>query len=150
MIVTNKRITQQISTCTFSISFSTKIYSIWKLFTVMLPTIVLAELFSVGKNTRVWLNCLSSLHSPVLPGILFGWMRTSAAVKKGHHRAGFFLLACLRSWTQVNFSGMPAIKTEITNTTGHFCFHIGTASQEVPAAMSQVGWQHMRTRLYQF
>ena len=30
----------------------------------------------------------------------------------------------------------------------HFCPHMGTVSQAVPAVMSQVHWRHMRTRLY--
>ena len=42
---------------------------------------------------------------------------------------------------------MPAIKTGMTNVAGHFCSDIGTVSQAVPAAMSQVHQQHMRTRL---
>ncbi|CAH3142633.1 unnamed protein product [Porites lobata] len=33
---------------------------------------------------------------------------------------------------------MPAIKTGMTNDAGHFCSHIGTVSQAVPAAMSQI------------
>ena len=55
--------------------------------------------------------------------------------------------ACLRSWTRVNFADMPAIKTGMTNVGGHICFHIGTVSQAIPAAMSQVHRRHMRTRL---
>ena len=42
---------------------------------------------------------------------------------------------------------MPAIKTGMTNVAGHFCSHIATVSQVVPAAMSQVDRRHMRTRL---
>ena len=54
-----------------------------------------------------------------------------------------FTPACLRSWTRINFAGMPAIKTRMTNVAGHLCSHIGTVSQ----AMSQVHRRHMRTRL---
>ena len=53
--------------------------------------------------------------------------------------------ACLRSWTRVNFAGMPVVKTGMTNVASHFCSHIGTASQAVPAPMSQVQRRHMRT-----
>ena len=48
----------------------------------------------------------------------------------------------------VNFAGMPAVKTGMSNVAGCFCSHIGTVSQAVPAAMSQVHRRHMRTRLY--
>ena len=58
------------------------------------------------------------------------------------------LPACLRSWTWVNFEGMPRVKTWMSNVAGHFCSHIGTVSQAVPAAMSHVHRRHMRTRLY--
>ena len=33
---------------------------------------------------------------------------------------------------------MPAIKTGMTNVAGHFCSHIGTVSQPLPVAVSQV------------
>ena len=33
---------------------------------------------------------------------------------------------------------MPGVKTGMSNVAGHFCSHIGTVSQAVPAAMSQV------------
>ena len=36
----------------------------------------------------------------------------------------------------------------MTNVAGHFCSHIRKVSQAVSAAMSQVHWWHMRTRLY--
>ena len=49
----------------------------------------------------------------------------------------------------VNFAGMPGVKTGKSNVAGHFCSHIGTVSQVVLAAMSQVHQQQMRTmRLY--
>ena len=38
-------------------------------------------------------------------------------------------------------------RLRLTNVAGHFCSYIGTVSQEVLAAMSQVHQQHMRTRL---
>ena len=44
-------------------------------------------------------------------------------------------------------AGMPAVKTGMTNVAGLFCSHIGTVSQTVPAAMSQVQRRHKRTRL---
>lgn len=40
-----------------------------------------------------------------------------------------------------------AVKTGMTNVASHFCYHIGTVSQAVLAAMRPVHWQHMRTRL---
>ena len=44
-------------------------------------------------------------------------------------------------------TGMPAVKTGMTHIASHFCSHIRTVSQAVPAAMSQdVHWQHMGTR----
>ena len=42
---------------------------------------------------------------------------------------------------------MQAIKTGMTNVAGHLCSHIGTVSQAVPAAVSQVHRRHMRTRV---
>ena len=39
------------------------------------------------------------------------------------------------------------VKTRMSNVAGHFCAHIGTVSEAVPAAMSQVHRRHMRTRL---
>ena len=39
------------------------------------------------------------------------------------------------------------VKTGMTNFAGYFCSHIGTVSQAVPAAMSQVHQRHMRTGL---
>ena len=55
--------------------------------------------------------------------------------------------AWLRSWTRVNFAGMPAVKTDMASLVGDWSSHIRTASQAVPAAMSLVGRRHMRTRL---
>ena len=72
-------------------------------------------------------------------------MRTCAADNKTHLKT--LPPACLRSWTRINFAGMPAIKTGMTNVGGHLCSHIGTVSQAEPAAMSQVHRRHMRTRL---
>ena len=54
--------------------------------------------------------------------------------------------ACLRGRTRVNFRGMPAVKTHMASDAGDFCSHIGTVSQAVPAAISQVAQRHMRTR----
>ena len=68
-------------------------------------------------------------------------MRTCTADNKTHLKT--LPPACLRSWTRINFAGMPAIKTRMTNVAGHLCSHIGTVSQ----AMSQVHRRHMRTRL---
>ena len=42
---------------------------------------------------------------------------------------------------------MPAVKTGMTNVASHICSHIGTLSQAVSAAMSQVHWWHVRTRI---
>ena len=50
-----------------------------------------------------------------------------------------------RSWTRVNFAGMPAVKTDKASVAGDFCSHIGTVSQAAPAVMSQVARRHMRT-----
>ena len=44
---------------------------------------------------------------------------------------------------------MPAVKTGMIYVASHFCSHIGTVSQALTAAMSQVHRQHMRTRLEQ-
>ena len=56
-----------------------------------------------------------------------------AASNKKHRRS---LPPALRSWTWVNFAGMRAVKTDKALVAGDFCFHIGTVSQAVPAAMS--------------
>ena len=42
---------------------------------------------------------------------------------------------------------MPVLNTGMTNVAGDFCSHIETASQAVPAVMSQVHRRLMRTRL---
>ena len=42
---------------------------------------------------------------------------------------------------------MPAVKTDMASVAGDFGSHMGTVSQAVPAAMSQVVRQHMRTRI---
>ena len=42
---------------------------------------------------------------------------------------------------------MPAVKTGMTDVAGYFCSDIGTVSQAVPAAMSQVHQRHIRTGL---
>ena len=48
-----------------------------------------------------------------------------------------------------NFASILAVKTGMINVASHFCSHIGTVSQALPAAMLQVHRQHMRTRLNQ-
>ena len=69
-------------------------------------------------------------------------MRTCAAGTRNHRRA--LPPACLWSRTWVN---LALLKTGKTNVAGHFCCHIGTVPQAVPAVMSQVHRRHMRTRL---
>ena len=68
-----------------------------------------------------------------------------AAGNKKHRRS--LPPARLLSWTRVNFAGMQAVKTDKALVAGDFCSHIGTVSQAVPAAMSQVARRHMRTKL---
>ena len=56
--------------------------------------------------------------------------------------------ACLRSWTQLNFAGKSVVNAWDRLCVGDKCSHMPQLSQAVPAAMSQVGRRHMRTRLY--
>ena len=42
---------------------------------------------------------------------------------------------------------MPEVKADMVSVAGDFCSHIGTVSQVVPVAMSQVLRRHKRTRL---
>ena len=59
-------------------------------------------------------------------------------------------LKCLRSWTQVNFAGMPAVKTCDNLCCRRRMFSYGgTVSQAVPAARLRVGRRNMRTKLYE-
>ena len=44
-------------------------------------------------------------------------MRTCTADNKTHLKT--LPPTCLRSWTRINFAGMPAIKTRMTNVAGH-------------------------------
>ena len=59
-----------------------------------------------------------------------------------------WLPACLRSWTQLNFAGKSVVNAWDRLCVGDKCSHMPQLSQAVPAAMSQVGRWHMRTRLY--
>ena len=54
--------------------------------------------------------------------------------------------ACLRSWTQLNFAGKSVVNAWDRLCVGDKCSHMPQLSQAVPAAMSQVGRRHMRTR----
>ena len=58
------------------------------------------------------------------------------------------LPTCLQSWTQVNFAGILAVKTDVASVAGDFCSHIRRVLQAVLTAMSQVARRHMRTKLY--
>lgn len=42
---------------------------------------------------------------------------------------------------------MLAVKTNMASAAGNFCSHIGMVSYAALAAMSQVAWWHMRTKL---
>ena len=106
----------------------------------------LAELLAPG-NLPLPLGLKPGSHMPpVPPELFFIRMRTFAAGNWSYPRA-LILLVHLRVWTRVNFAGMLAVRTGITNVAGHFCSHIRTVSQAVPAAMSQVHRWHLRTRL---
>ena len=63
------------------------------------------------------------------------WERHAPPTTKSHRRS--LPPACLRSWTQVNFRGIPGVKTGMTNVAGDFCSYMGTVFQAVPAAMTQ-------------
>ena len=60
----------------------------------------------------------------------------NAAINKKHRKS--LRPACLRSPTRVDFEGMPAAKTDMASFADDFCSQIGTVSQAVPAAMSQL------------
>ena len=56
--------------------------------------------------------------------------------------------ACLRSWLEFNFAGMPAVKTAMFLVAGKIMSsYVGEVSQAVPTAMSQVLRRHIRTRI---
>ena len=57
------------------------------------------------------------------------------------------LPVCFRSWTRVNFAGMPTVDTGRRKVVGRFCSPITTVSHVVRGAMSQVNRRHMRTML---
>lgn len=57
-----------------------------------------------------------------------------ASGNKRHHRS--LLPACLQSQTRVNFTGMPAVKTDMVSVNGDFCSHIGKVLQAVNVAGS--------------
>ena len=53
--------------------------------------------------------------------------------------------ACLRSWTQLNFAGKPAVNAWERLCRRWMFTYVAALSQAVPVAMSQVGRRHMRT-----
>ena len=56
--------------------------------------------------------------------------------------------ACLRSWLEFNFAGMPAVKTAMFLVAGkNMSSYVGEVSQAVPTAMSQVLRRHISSRI---
>ena len=84
---------------------------------------------------------------PVLPGILFRYENRSSQQHRSSHSLP---QACLRSWLEFTFAGMPAVKL----CDGSSCLRrmfsfVREVAQVVPAATLQIQRRHMRTRLAQ-
>ena len=68
------------------------------------------QMVCLYNTSKAWFSYAADLPAAtVMPGILFRHMRTYAAGIKNHRRC--LPPACLRSWLESNFAGMPAVKT---------------------------------------
>ena len=84
---------------------------------------------------------------PVLPGILFRYENRSS---QQHWSSQSLPLACLWSWLEFIFAGLPAVKLCDGSSCRQRMFSfVQEVAQAVPAATLQIHRRHMRTKLAQ-
>ena len=81
-------------------------------------------------------SCAADVSADVAAGTAWATSRTNENMCRRQLEPSQSFTAEL--YCRVTFAGIEAVKTGMTNVAGHFYSHIGTVSQAVPAALSQV------------